>query len=46
MYPATIAKKDFYVDDPIEGYMSIAKASTTVVSVFEQKSSVIWANVE
>lgn len=46
MFPATQAEKAFYVDDPIEGYISIEKASTTAYSVFEQKTATIWVNAE
>ncbi len=45
-FPAVTAKKAFYVDDPIEGYTSRVKASTTKVGIFEQKPATIWANVE
>jgi hypothetical protein len=46
MYPATMAEEQFYVDDPIEGYTSIEKASTVQTTVFEQKPATIWANAE
>jgi len=45
-FPAVTKEKQFYVDDGIEGYTSREKASTTVVSVFEQKPATVWANVE
>ena len=46
IFPAVMAEGAFYVDDPIEGYISLEKASTTQYSVFEQKTAVIWANAE
>jgi hypothetical protein len=45
-FPAVTAEKQFYVDDGIEGYTSREKASTTKVSVFEQKPGTLWANAE
>ncbi len=46
MFPATMAEKSFHVDDPIEGYISIEKASLTEYGVFEQKPATIWLNAE
>jgi hypothetical protein len=45
-FPACIASTEFYVDDPIEGYTSLEKASTNKESLWEQKPGTVWVNVE
>jgi len=45
-FPAVIDREDFYVDDPIEGYTSLEKASTVAQSIWEQKPGTVWVNVE
>jgi hypothetical protein len=46
IYPAVIDREDFWVDDPIEGYTSLEKATTVVTSIWEQKPGTVWVNVE
>jgi hypothetical protein len=45
-FPACIASTEFYVDDPLEGYTSLEKASTNAESLWEQKPGTVWVNVE
>jgi len=45
MYPGLASRGDFYVDDPIESYTSLEKASMAPRSAFKE-GSVIWFNLE
>jgi hypothetical protein len=45
-YPAVEARTDFWVDDPIEGYTSLEKATTVQNWIWEQKPGTVWVNVE
>jgi hypothetical protein len=46
IYPAVIDREDFWVDDPIEGYTSLEKATTVQTWIWEQKPGTVWVNVE
>jgi hypothetical protein len=45
-FPAVIDREDFWVDDPIEGYTSLEKATTVQTWIWEQKPGTVWVNVE
>lgn len=45
LFPATVTQRSFYVDDPIEAYPSLEKASSHGRSTFKAGDT-IWVNVE